>query len=147
LGNEKINDFDIRQYLPQDQNAVIEVWRKCNLTRSWNNPEMDIKRKLKVNPELFLVGVIGNRVVATVMGGYEGHRGWVNYLAVEPAYQKKGLGRQLMSEIENKLKAMGCPKLNLQVRIGNHEALVFYEKIGYKNDDVISMGKRLIKDE
>jgi ribosomal protein S18 acetylase RimI-like enzyme len=108
---------------------------------------MDIERKLKVNPELFLVGVIGNRVVATVMGGYEGHRGWVNYLAVEPAYQKKGFGRQLMSEIEKKLQAMECPKLNLQVRVDNHEALVFYEKIGYKNDDVIGMGKRLIKDE
>jgi ribosomal protein S18 acetylase RimI-like enzyme len=142
-----MNNFNIRQYSPQDQNAVIELWQKCNLTRSWNNPEMDIERKLKVNPELFLVGVIGNRVVATVMGGYEGHRGWVNYLAVEPAYQKKGLGRQLMSEIENKLQAIGCPKLNLQVRVGNHEALVFYEIIGYKNDNVISMGKRLIKDE
>jgi ribosomal protein S18 acetylase RimI-like enzyme len=142
-----VNGFHIRQYSSQDQNTVIELWRKCNLTRSWNNPEMDIERKLKVNPELFLVGVIGNRVVATVMGGYEGHRGWVNYLAVEPAYQKKGFGRQLMSEIEKKLQAMECPKLNLQVRVDNHEALVFYEKIGYKNDDVIGMGKRLIKDE
>jgi len=138
--------FHIRQYLPDDQIAVIELWQKCNLTRPWNNPEMDIYRKVKVNPELFLVGVINNRIVATVMGGYEGHRGWVNYLAVEPDYQQKGLGKKLMSEIEKRLLSMSCPKLNLQVRTDNTEAIIFYEKIGYKKDDVISMGKRLISD-
>lgn len=138
--------FHIRQYSPDDHAAVIQLWHKCNLTRPWNNPEMDINRKLQVNPELFLVGVIDNRIIATIMGGYEGHRGWVNYLAVEPAYQQKGLGKKLMSEIEDRLTLMGCPKLNLQVRSNNTEAIIFYEKIGYKKDDVISMGKRLIND-
>jgi ribosomal protein S18 acetylase RimI-like enzyme len=141
-----MNDFHIRQYSPQDEKTVIELWQKCNLTRPWNNPKLDIERKLKVDPELFLVGVLDNQIVATVIGGYEGHRGWVNYLGVEPSHQKKGLGKRLMYEIENKLKALGCPKINLQVRSYNHEALDFYEKIGYKNDDVVSMGKRLIDD-
>jgi len=137
---------DIRPYSPQDESAVITLWQKCNLTRPWNNPERDIERKLKVNPELFLVGAIDNRVIATVMGGYEGHRGWVNYLAVDPEHQRNGIGRRMMAAIEGKLLAMGCPKINLQVRTGNQSALSFYERIGYKTDDVVSMGKRLIED-
>ena len=137
---------EIRPYSPQDESAVITLWQKCNLTRPWNNPERDIERKLKVNPELFLVGAIDNRVIATVMGGYEGHRGWVNYLAVDPEHQRNGIGRRMMAAIEGKLLAMGCPKINLQVRTGNQSALNFYERIGYKTDDVVSMGKRLIED-
>jgi ribosomal protein S18 acetylase RimI-like enzyme len=137
---------EIRPYSPQDESAVITLWQKCNLTRPWNNPERDIERKLKVNPELFLVGAIDNRVIATVMGGYEGHRGWVNYLAVDPEHQRNGIGRRMMAAIEGKLLAMGCPKINLQVRTGNQSALSFYERIGYKTDDVVSMGKRLIED-
>jgi len=137
---------DIRPYSPQDESAVITLWQKCNLTRPWNNPERDIERKLKVNPELFLVGAIDSRVIATVMGGYEGHRGWVNYLAVDPEHQRNGIGRHMMAAIEGKLLAMGCPKINLQVRTGNQSALNFYERIGYKTDDVVSMGKRLIED-
>ena len=137
---------DIRRYSPQDESAVITLWQKCNLTRPWNNPERDIERKLKVKPELFLVGAIDNRVIATVMGGYEGHRGWVNYLAVDPEHQRNGIGRRMMAAIEGKLLAMGCPKINLQVRTGNQSALSFYERIGYKTDDVVSMGKRLIED-
>ena len=137
---------EIRPYSPQDESAVITLWQKCNLTRPWNNPERDMERKLKVNPELFLVGAIDSRVIATVMGGYEGHRGWVNYLAVDPEHQRNGIGRRMMAAIEGKLLAMGCPKINLQVRTGNQSALNFYERIGYKTDDVVSMGKRLIED-
>ena len=85
------------------------------------------ERKLKVNPELFLIGILDGKIVATAIGGYEGHRGWVNYLAVDPAYQKKGFGRQLMAEIEKRLLALDCPKINLQVRSGNTSALEFYQ--------------------
>jgi len=88
-------EMTIRPYLPDDENAVVELWRKCNLSRAWNNPKQDIERKLRVNPELFLVGLIDGKVVTTVMGGYEGHRGWVNYLAVDPACQGRSLGRQI----------------------------------------------------
>jgi ribosomal protein S18 acetylase RimI-like enzyme len=139
-------DFHIKQYSSGDQKAVIALWQKCSLTRPWNNPEHDIERKLKVNPELFLVGLVNSRIIATVMGGYEGHRGWANYLAVDPEYQSKGLGQQIMTAIESKLLAIGCPKINLQIRTDNLSAISFYEKIGYKTDDVISMGKRLVED-
>ena len=136
----------IRPYAPEHEKAVIDLWRKCNLTGSWNSPKLDIERKLKVNPELFLVGLIGSKVVATVMGGYDGHRGWIHYLAVDPPYQRKGLGRQIMKAIEKKILDMGCPKINLQIRAENSAAIEFYESIGYGTEERVSMGKRLVKD-
>lgn len=141
------SEMRIRQYLPQDEKTVIELWRKCDLIRPQNNPKRDIERKLKVNPELFLVGLIDDRIVATVMAGYEGHRGWVNYVAIDPDHRKEGLGRQIMKVVEEKLLALGCPKINLQIRTNNFSAVDFYEKLGYKTDAVISLGKRLIEDK
>ncbi len=143
---EKDLALNVRPYVPADETAVIELWHQCGLVRPWNNPRLDIARKMQVNPELFLVGITENKIIATAMGGYEGHRGWVNYLAVNPAYQRRGFGRQMMEEIEKRLLKMGCPKINLQVRNGNTQALEFYSRTGYKNDDVISLGKRLIED-
>ena len=137
----------IRPYLPDDENSVIEIWRKCDLEKPWNNPKQDIERKLEVNPELFLVGSVDNRVVATVMGGYDGHRGWIYYLAVDPAYQKMGLGRQIMEAIEQKILATGSPKVNLQIRADNSTVVKFYKNIGYETEDRISMGKRLVEDK
>ena len=136
----------IRSYHQKDESAVIDIWHKCNLLRPWNNPEKDIARKLKVDPEMFLVGLINGKLVATVMGGYEGHRGWIYYLAVDPAYQKQGFGRQITEAIEEKILTTGCPKINLMVRYDNPEAVKFYEKLGYQTDEVVSMGKRLVSD-
>jgi ribosomal protein S18 acetylase RimI-like enzyme len=138
--------MEIRPFSIEDEQTVIELWLKCELVHPWNNPKSDIARKLKLNTELFLVGTLKGKVIATAMGGYEGHRGWVNYLAVDPVYQKHGYGRQLMAELEKRLLKLGCPKINLQVRNGNSSALEFYNRIGYKVDDVISLGKRLITD-
>ncbi len=140
-------DFMIRPFEEKDLSAVIALWQKCNLTRPWNNPARDIARKLQVNRELFLVGLIDGNIIASVMGGYEGHRGWVNYLAVAPEYQRQGIARKIMSEIEARLLSMGCPKINLMVRSENIAAMAFYDKIGYGRDDVVSYGKRLIKDD
>ncbi len=139
-------NLNIRQYDDRDREAVIELWRKCDLIRPENDPAIDIARKVKVNRELFLVGEVDGKVIASVMGGYEGHRGWVNYLAVDPEYRKKGFGRHLMHEIEKTLHYLGCPKINLQVRNDNREAMAFYEKIGYGSDNVVSYGKRLRQD-
>jgi ribosomal protein S18 acetylase RimI-like enzyme len=136
----------IRPYQDSDEKDIIDIWRECNLLVPWNNPKLDIKRKLKVNPELFLVGLLDGKIVATVMGGYEGRRGWMNYLAVSPDHQRNGFSRQIVSVLENKLRAMGCPKINLQVRTGNIGVIKFYESLGYSDDHVFSMGKRLIDD-
>ena len=139
--------MQIRRYRSPDESALIALWHACGLVRSWNDPEKDIQRKLTVQPELFLVGTIGEMLVASVMAGFDGHRGWVNYLAVAPEHRKSGMGRALMEKVEQELKAIGCPKLNLQVRATNPEAVAFYQRLGYELEEIVSMGKRLIRDE
>ena len=139
--------MNIRPFELKDEEQVIALWQACKLTVPWNDPKKDIQRKLKVNPELFLVGELDGNIVASCMGGYEGHRGWVNYLAVSPSHQKQGYGKQMMEAIEVKLREMGCPKINLQVRETNQEVIEFYKSIGYNIDHVIGMGKRLESDE
>ena len=139
--------MQIRAYQTSDQAAVVALWQSCDLTRPWNDPYKDIARKLQVRPDLFLVGEVQGRLMASAMFGYEGHRGWVNYLAVDPSHQRKGYATQLMQHGEQLLRAADCPKLNLQVRSTNANTLAFYESLGYKDDEVISLGKRLISDE
>ena len=141
-----MNDLVIRPYQTQDEAVVLELWLQCNLVVPQNNPGRDIKRKLQVNPEWFLVGVVDGKVVATCMAGYEGHRGWINYLAVSPQHRRQGIGRRIMEEAEEKLTSAGCPKINLQVRETNQEVIQFYARIGYTKDPVVSMGKRLEHD-
>jgi ribosomal protein S18 acetylase RimI-like enzyme len=136
----------LRTYRPSDHDALLSLWSRCGLLRPWNDPRRDIQRKLAHDLDGFLVLEVGDRLAGTVMAGYDGHRGWVNYLAVDPAYQGQGLGRLLMREAERRLVAAGCPKVNLQVRTSNEHAVAFYRHLGYHIDDVVSMGKRLIDD-
>lgn len=137
----------IRPFQETDGPQVVALWHACGLTRAWNDPHKDIARKLKVQRELFLVVEEGGRIIGSVMAGYEGHRGWVNYLAVDPEHRRGRLGARLMQEVEERLHALGCPKINLQVRSTNAEVLAFYRALGYAQDDVIGMGKRLIPDQ
>jgi ribosomal protein S18 acetylase RimI-like enzyme len=137
----------IRPFQLSDQSAVIELWHRCGLVRPVNDPKKDIKRKLKVRPDLFLLGVIDTKIIASAMAGYEGHRGWINYLAVDPEYQRRGFARQIVNEAERLLHEAGCPKINLQVRTSNSAVIEFYQRIGYSIDDVVSLGKRLESDE
>ena len=139
--------MNIRSFQPVDKAAVIELWKRCGLVVPWNDPAKDIERKMSVGAELFLVGELDASVVATAMGGYDGHRGWVNYLAVQTDIQGRGYARQLMGELEDRLTALGCPKLNIQVRETNVDVLRFYEALGYRQDACVSLGKRLIPDE
>lgn len=136
----------IRAFEQADGPAVIALWRACALTRPWNDPARDIARKLSVQRELFLVGLSDGVLMASVMAGYDGHRGWVNYLAVHPDWRRQRHGEALMQAVEQRLLALGCPKLNLQVRSTNTGVLDFYRALGYLQDDVVSLGKRLIPD-
>lgn len=138
--------MNIRPFARDDAAAVVALWEACQLTRPWNDPHKDIARKLAIQPELFLVGVIDGAVIASVMAGYEGHRGWVNYLAVAPKLRGCGYGRALMRRVEELLLERGCPKVNIQVRNSNAEALEFYRHLGYLRDESVSLGKRLIPD-
>ena len=139
--------MQIRPYQLDDEAQVIALWSRCGLLRPWNDPRKDIERKLAVRPDLFLVGMIENDLVASVMAGYEGHRGWINYLAVCPQHRGKGFGRAIMQAAERRLSESGCPKINLQVRGDNRQAIEFYQRIGFQVDDVVSLGKRLINDD
>jgi ribosomal protein S18 acetylase RimI-like enzyme len=111
-----------------------------------NNPHRDIARKLRVNPDWLLVGEHGGKIVATCMVGYEGHRGWINYLAVAPEFQRRGYARLMMDGAERLLRQAGCAKINLQVRASNKGVIEFYRNIGFRVDEVVSMGKRLEPD-
>lgn len=137
----------IRTYKPKDEQQVISLWEKCNLTAPWNNPGKDIERKLKDSPELFFVGKIGSRIIASCMAGYDGHRGWIYYLAVQQDLQGSGIASQIMKHAEQALRHMGCPKIDLMVRKSNQEVISFYHKIGYKDDPVTVLSKRLINDD
>ena len=138
--------MEVRPFRESDQDAVVALWRECGLVRPWNDPVQDIRRKLGMQRDLFLVGSMDGRLVATIMVGYEGHRGWVNYLAVAADCRRRGFGRLLMEEAEARVREMGCPKINLQIRRSNAGLVAFYRSIGYGEDDVVSMGKRLVED-
>jgi ribosomal protein S18 acetylase RimI-like enzyme len=137
----------IRAFQRADEAAVVALWQECGLTRPWNDPRADIARKLTEQPDLFLVGTAGADVVASAMAGFDGHRGWVYYLAVAPRHRKQSYGRALMQEAERLLTQRGCPKLNLLVRSSNTEVIEFYRRLGYVQDATVSLGKRLIHDE
>jgi ribosomal protein S18 acetylase RimI-like enzyme len=132
----------IRPFRLNDEAQVIRLWERCDLVVPQNDPGEDIACKLKVQPELFLVGIMQKRIVTTIMAGYEGHRGWINYLAVDPGHRRKGIGRTMMERVEEKLSRMGCPKINLQIRETNSAVIEFYKRLGYTSDHVIGLGKR-----
>ena len=142
-GAKEVMKMEIRPFDTSDEASVVQLWSACGLTVPWNDPHHDIQRKLKIQPEMFLVACSEGRIIATVMAGYDGHRGWINYLAVHPQYRHSGIGRRMMDEAEILLRAAGCPKVNLQVRSKNAAVIEFYKQIGFRADDVVSLGKRL----
>ncbi len=136
--------LEIRPYIETDEANVAALWREVFPSApAWNHPETDIRRKLTVQRELFLIATIDSQVVGTAMGGYDGHRGWVYYVAVSPRHRRQGIGTALMKAIEEKLTKMGSPKLNLQVRAEDREVVAFYESLGYRIEQRVSMGKLL----
>ncbi len=142
----------IRDLESGDADAVIALWQASGLTRPWNDPRADISRCFEAATSFLLVAearaeaASGKTIVGTVMAGYEGHRGWMYYLASDPEFRREGIGRALVAEAERRLEAAGCPKAMLMVRGGNEAAIGFYEKLGYTKEDVVVLGKRLIED-
>jgi len=135
----------IRPYLEADEAEVVALWKGNSPTYSpWNEPHASIRRKLAVQRDLFLVGEREGRIVGTVMAGYDGHRGWIYSLAVTPEHRRCGIARLLMGEAEQRLRALGCPKINLQVLSSNAEVISLYEKLGYAVEERFSLGKPLV---
>ena len=148
MSESPVEGLEIRSYEPSDESFVIALWRECGLQRSWNDPHRDILRKRANGDALFLVAQAEGMVVGSVMAGYDGHRGSINYLGVSVGHRKKGIGRALMRAAEQRVSwGLGCPKINLQVRAENPEAVEFYRRLGYEAFEVIDMGKRLITDD
>ena len=137
----------IRTFRDDDEAAVIELWQQCGLIVPWNNPHRDIARKCADSPQLFFVGVIAQALVATCMAGYDGHRGWIYYLAVTEAQRRLGIAARMVRHAEAELRRLGCPKLDLMVRNTNAAVISFYRSVGYGEDPVVVLSKRLIEDE
>jgi len=135
---------DIRPYESEDQTQVVALWNEVFPDDPpWNEPASMIRRKLTVQPELFLVAHVTGEVAGTVLAGFDGVRGWVHHLAVRASYRRQGLASSLMTAAEKGLAALGCPKVNLQVRATNSAVVAFYRSLGYEVEDRTSLGKRL----
>ena len=134
----------VRAYEAADAESVTALWREIFAADPpWNEPGLVIRRKLAVQPELFLVGELGGAVIATVLAGFDGVRGWIHHLAVVPAHRRRGFGRLMMAEAERRLRRLGCPKVNLQVRASNAAVVEFYRRLDYQIEERVSFGKRL----
>lgn len=138
-------EWKVRRFQPSDHAGLIALWKECELVRKQNDPDSDIESEVQHDVAGLLVAASEDAVVGSVMVGYDGHRGWINYLAVTPGLRRSGIGRRLMAAAEQQLQELGCPKVNLQVRSSNLSVLDFYGELGYTVDDVVSMGKRLTK--
>jgi ribosomal protein S18 acetylase RimI-like enzyme len=146
--NSKFADnFVIDAYRPADEANMIALWQQCGLVVPWNNPLADIARKIADSPDLFFTGRIEGRLVASCMAGYDGHRGWIYYLAVLPEWRRHGLAARLVAHAESRLAELGCPKVDLMVRESNEAVIAFYRSIGYGPDPVRVLSKRLREDD
>ncbi len=135
--------LNVRACEQDDYEPVAALWERCHLSAPHNEPRAMFDRKRAYQAELFLVGELGGKLVASVMAGYEGRRGWINLLAVDPDYRRRGFGRAMMAAAHERLSALGCPKVNLQIRVWNADAIAFYERLGYSLDLCYSMGKSI----
>ncbi|HET8844866.1 MAG TPA: GNAT family acetyltransferase [Ktedonobacteraceae bacterium] len=133
----------IRQFCMEDYNTVIDLWLTCGLHLGKSDSRESIEKILRRDADLFLVVEEGSTIVGAVMGRYDGRRGWVNHLAVSPTHQSRGWGRRMLQELERRLQAKGCEKINLLVRLDNANVQSFYRKIGYQGDQLIFMEKWL----
>jgi ribosomal protein S18 acetylase RimI-like enzyme len=141
--------MEIRQFRMSDEESVVALWTKVfGYPQPRNEPRRVIRTKLEVDDDLFFVAVredvlIGTVLIGTVMGGYDGHRGWIYSLAVAPESRRQGVGSALMKHVERELQARHCLKINLQVVASNASIVAFYDQLGYAVEERISMGKVL----
>jgi ribosomal protein S18 acetylase RimI-like enzyme len=130
-----------------DADAVIALWLACGLTRPWNDPASDYALAMATATSTVLVARDGDAIAASVMVGFDGHRGWVYYLAVAPERQREGLGRTMMTAAEGWLRERGVPKIQLMVREDNDAALGFYAALGLERQKVVTLGRFLGKED
>jgi len=143
MSTEPTGSGAIRPYRNGDRDQVIALWNACGLTRPWNDPTADIQRSLDTATSELFIHQDADRITGTLMVGYDGHRGWMYYLAADPAQRGKGIARALVAVAEDFLRDQGCPKVELMVRTDNTAALGFYDRLGYEAQDVTVRAKWL----
>ena len=135
----------VRDFIEEDLQPVVTLWTDCGLVRPWNDPEADIIQAVGTENARLLVGQIDDRVIATILCGFDGHRGWIYYFAVAPDCQGKGYSRALLEEAEEWLLSIGVPKLELMVRNSNARVISYYQAADYAREDVTVLSKWLKK--
>jgi ribosomal protein S18 acetylase RimI-like enzyme len=133
----------IRPINDGDVSGVVALWDRCGLLRPWNDPQADIRFARETKDSEIFLGEDGKTLVATVMCGQDGHRGWLYYLAVEPDRQGEQFGRAMVRHAEDRLRALGVPKVELMIRKTNTEVMRFYDALGYETEPVITMSRWL----
>lgn len=142
-----MSEIDIRPFREADEQAVVALWSAVfGYDDPHNEPRAVIRSKTAAADGLFFVASRGGRVVGTIMGGYDGHRGWIYLVAVAEDVQRRGVGRALVQRLEEELAERGCAKINLQIHAYNDAVVGFYEKLGYAVEPRVSMGKRFVKE-
>ena len=137
-------EINIRPFEETDSSEVISLWREAlHDPAPHNDPALSLRKKLEVDRDLILVAVETGSVVGTVMGGWDGHRGWLYSVAVKPSHRRLGIGSKLIQTMEVLLRERGCLKLNLQVRTSNSAVIAFYESLGFRVEEIVNLGKRL----
>ena len=136
--------FSVRSYRSSDRAELESLWRRVFPDDPpWNAPALMIEAKLRVQPELLLIGECDARIVGAVIAGFDGVRGWIYHLAIAPEFRRRGFATRLVRTAENALLQLGCSKINLQVRAANRDVVAFYRKLGYEVEERVSMGRRL----
>ncbi len=135
--------LEIVSALVEDRVATVALWQEAGLTRPWNDPDKDFDLACGGPASDVLIAREGGVLVGSLMVGFDGHRGWVYYLAVAQVRQGEGIGRALMQAAEQWLRARDCPKIQLMVRDDNEAARGFYAAIGYTDQSVVTIGRRL----
>lgn len=138
-----MSDVEIIPATVADRAAVIALWSACELIRPWNDADRDFTQAVDGATSTILLAKAGDETLASAMVGYDGHRGWVYYLAVAPAHRRRGLGKQMMDAAERWLRECGAPKIQLMVREDNDAVIAFYDAIGFEHQPVATLGKRL----
>lgn len=130
-----------RNFSLNDYDSIIDLWSRAGLKLSSSDTMEGLKNKLRRDPDLFFVLEDSFRIIGVVMGSYDGRRGWINHLAVDPEYQGKSIGQIMISELESRFRKIGCEKINLLIEMENQNVQKFYKKQGYRQDELIFMEK------